>query len=94
MHHIGCRLTTLPLLKSSKSGTGMVVTPGGSWEGVKFTATGTTYHGIVLALKVPPVTMNHYVNKYSENAKYCKALVSMYINKFKGCQKLILFTFP
>ena len=50
---IGCRLTTVPLLKSSMSATGMVVTPGGSWEGVKFTATGITYHGIVLALKVP-----------------------------------------
>ena len=25
----------------------------------------------------PPVTMNHYVNKYSENAKSCKALVSI-----------------
>ena len=35
------------------SATGMVVTPGGSWEGVKFTATGITYHVIVLALKVP-----------------------------------------
>ena len=42
----------------------------------------------------PPVTMNHFVNTYSENAKSCKALVSMYINKFRGCQKLILFTFP
>ena len=31
----------------------MVVTPGGSWEGVKFTATSTTYHGIVLALEIP-----------------------------------------
>ena len=31
---------------------GKVVTPGGSWEGVKFTAMGTTYHGIVLSLKV------------------------------------------
>ena len=41
------------IIKISKSGTGMVVTPGGSWDGVKFTATGTTYHGIVLALKVP-----------------------------------------
>ena len=41
------------ILKSSKSGTGMVVTPGGCWEGVKLTATSTTYHGIVLALKVP-----------------------------------------
>ena len=38
---------------SSKSGRGMVVTPGGSWEGVKFTAAGTTCHGIVLALNVP-----------------------------------------
>ena len=39
--------------KKLKVRNGMVVTPGGSWEGVKFTAKGTTYHGIVLALKVP-----------------------------------------
>ena len=57
MHHIGCQLTALPLLKSSKSGTGKIVTPGGSWGGggggMKFTAASTTYNGIVLALKVP-----------------------------------------
>ena len=34
---------------------------------------------------------NH--KKYSENAKSCKALVSMYINEFRGCQKLIVFAF-
>ena len=28
-----------------------------------------------------------YINKYSENAKSCKALVSMYINDSRGCQK-------
>ena len=32
-------------------------------------------------------------NKYSENAKSCKILHSMYINEFRGCQKLILFEF-
>ena len=32
-------------------------------------------------------------NKYSDNAKSCKALVSMHINKFTGPQKVILFTF-
>ena len=31
--------------------------------------------------------VEHKINKYSENAKSCKALVIMYINKF------ILFTF-
>ena len=34
---------------------------------------------------------NCNTNKYSENAKACKALVSMYINEFKGYQKCILF---
>ena len=32
-------------------------------------------------------------NKYSENAKSCKILHSMYINEVRGCQKLILFEF-
>ena len=36
------------IIKSSMSATGMVVTPKRSWEGVKFTATGITYHDIVL----------------------------------------------
>ena len=32
-------------------------------------------------------------NRYSDKAKSCKALLSMYINEFRGCQKLILFAF-
>ena len=31
--------------------------------------------------------------KYSENAKACKALVSMYIHEFGVCKKIILFAF-
>ena len=37
--------------------------------------------------------MNHVINKYLENAKSCKAFVSMYLDEFRGCQKLILFAF-
>ena len=32
-------------------------------------------------------------DKYSENAKACKPLVSMYINEFRWCQKLIVYAF-
>ena len=41
------------------------------------------------------VKIGHIIrhNKYSENAKSCKALVIIYINEFRGCQKLILFAF-
>ena len=48
------RFPTLPLLETSDSGTGRVVTPGGSWEGVKSMPRGTTYHGIVGFIE-PPV---------------------------------------
>ena len=55
------------------------------------------YNGFINALFInifPKfITFEDLVNKYSENAKYCKALVSMYINEFRGCQKLILFAF-
>ena len=35
----------------------------------------------------------YIINKYSENAKSHKALVSMYIHELRRCQKLMLFAF-